>query len=215
MWNPLYDKWASVHQLKKDCLGYHLLKSRDLDEQLAAYQLRHTSVREYAFAVPTPEAVRQILQIAPRIVDFGAGTGYWAKILTAAGGDVVAIDNVQPGTLNSYMDGQEIGKWFPVQHGNVSDLACHSDRALLLCWPPYNDSTASDAVKAWGGNVVIYIGEGWGGCTADDSFFELMKAEFEDGDDIDIPHWYGVRDYIQIYRRRGYEPPTRKIELED
>lgn len=102
-----------------------------------------------------------------------------------------------------------------MQHGDVADLAAYRDRALFLCWPPYSDPMARDAVKAWGGNVCIFIGEGWGGCVADDSFFELMKEEFEDPDYIDIPMWYGVRDYVHIHLRKGYQPPTRKIELED
>lgn len=108
MWNPLYERWASVHDKTRDCIGYYNLRG-DIEQQVNAYRLREQSVREYAFAVPTPEAVRQIVQVAPRIVDFGAGTGYWAKILTAAGADVVAIDNVAPGQSNGFMGGQTVG----------------------------------------------------------------------------------------------------------
>ncbi len=51
---------------------------------------------------------------------------------------------------------------------------------LLIPFPEYNKDWAYNALKKFKGDSVIYIGEGRGGCTADDQFHEYLDKEFEE-----------------------------------
>ena len=53
--------------------------------------VRTFACRAYAFAVPNAEALAVLRQHSP-LVEWGAGTGYWAALLQRAGADVVALD---------------------------------------------------------------------------------------------------------------------------
>ena len=49
----------------------------------------------------------------------------------------------------------------------------YADRTLLLVWPTWNETWASDAVDAYhaaGGDRVVFVGEGPGGRTGDSGF---------------------------------------------
>ena len=61
---------------------------------------------------------------------------------------------------------------------------------------------ASDTLKSFTGNKLIYIGEYELGCTADQKFFDIMKDEWESVESIDIPQWYNVQDSCSLWRRK-------------
>lgn len=90
-----------------------------------------------------------------------------------------------------------------MRHGTTSAAAAHRDRALLLVWPPYGSPMARLAANAWRGEVLVYVGEGPGGCTADDSFHNLMEREFAEVAEVANPCWDGIHDWVQIYRRKS------------
>lgn len=170
------------------------------DGALEAYRARRTLVGRYAWAVPDEAAVTLLCELGP-IVEIGAGSGYWASLVAAAGGDVVAYDAVAPGT-----PGHEFGHhhgWYPVARGGPERAAAHSDRVLLLCWPPYATGFALECLEAYRGDTVVYVGEGRGGCCGDDGFHELLARDWETVRTLDIPHWPLVHDRLSVHRRRG------------
>lgn len=216
-WNPLFDRWA--HHNPRGPRGFWELA--DGDNILDMMRARWTATRDYAFAVPTPEAIAAIMAAAPRLVELGAGTGYWAKLLADAGADILAFDVVPAGTANAYAardwdapapatpnaslpahEGQRIGRWFSVAVGDAASLAAHHDRALLLVWPPM-DAMAVEALTVWRGDVLVYVGE-WGGCNADDAFFERLEAEFDEVASLGLPQWEGLHDELWVFRRRVF-----------
>ena len=68
---------------------------------------------------------------------------------------------------------------------------------------PFDTSFASDCLKNYKGNDLIYIGEGSGGCTGDEQFFELLDAEWDGVDnDVNIPKYEGLHDYLYYFRRK-------------
>ena len=208
MWNPLYDRWeAEVGHEPEGPFGYRSFS-------IERFRAREEMIETYAFSVPTHDVLKTIVQHAPRIVELGAATGYWAKVLSDCGADVVAYDHVKPGTKNTYFHGQEIARWFPVRHGDIDTLSAHEDRALLLSWPPMDD-TAARAVEAWRGGILVYVGESQGGCTADDAFFGRLEADFEEMECLALPQWPGLHDYVYIHHRRGYVPKTRRVLVLD
>ena len=55
--------------------------------------LRSYASKEYAWAVPTNEAISAILSYGQNVLELGSGLGNWAWLLEAAGGNVVAVDD--------------------------------------------------------------------------------------------------------------------------
>lgn len=162
---------------------------------LAAYMRRRELAFEYAWAIPNPTALEALVALSP-LVEIGAGTGYWKKLLAEAGADVVAYDKA-PYENN----------WVHAVHSEVlvggSEMVIqHPGRALFMCWPIMG-SMAVDCVRSYSGAHVAYIGEPPGGCTADDAFFELLEAQFTSVREVDLPQWYGIHDYMTIYRRKA------------
>jgi hypothetical protein len=84
----------------------------------------------------------------------------------------------------------------------IEAVQAHPKRVLLISWPSYNEPWATGVLRAYRGNLFFYIGEHSGGCCADDSFFHLLGAEWEEVECVDIPCWSGIHDYLFIYRRK-------------
>lgn len=225
--NPLLDAWREIFGSDAPYTDWGRTEAamatgnyaQAMDRYRDAYKLRRELTSLYSFAVPTDDALDAILDLGP-VVEIGAGTGYWAKLLRERGGDVAAYDLL----------GEKWAKWFPdglldrVDLGDVDMAAKHADRTLLLVWPPYGTSMAYDALTAYedaGGHHVVYVGEGPGGCTADDDFHDRITASCDEcryNDDepcptgghhavwrkareITIPQWEGIRDYMTIHER--------------
>ena len=163
-----------------------------------SYTRRGDCCREYAWAVPTDEAIQKIVEYSP-VVELGAGTGYWAHLVSQAGGDILRYDKAQP------LDNVDWGytkAWCGLRLGGPSKAKKHSDRTLLLVWPPYDNPFAADCLKAYKGSTVIFVGEGEGGCTGDDEFFEILQSSYIKIEEVGIPQWGGIHDYMSIHKRR-------------
>ena len=154
---------------------------------------REALVREYAWAVPTREAVETIVEYDP-IVEIGAGTGYWAWCIDQLGGVVAATDIEPPEStyrrVAAYDGRRRVNAMIPDEH----------DAALLMVWPPYTDPMAADALNAYPGETVIYVGEGRGGCTADDRFHRLLHEDWQLVETVDIPTYLGLHDRLEVWR---------------
>ncbi len=155
----------------------------------------------YSWTITDPATVDFIVEhAAPRVIDPLAGSGWWAKLLTERGLDVLASD-LEPGA----------SKWH--SHGVVTPVltldareavAAHGrDRTLLLSWPPYVDDLGANVVAAYGGNRIIYIGEGEGGCCGDDAMFAAFDTCWVEVAGIRPVQWFGMHDYVTVYERKG------------
>ena len=127
----------------------HYAKQLELLHDLIALPLQRT----FGFGIPSNAVLVKILEYAPRIVEMGAGTGYWSCCLSRMGADVVAYDPYPTGQLaphtqeeknsNEFLSSQS---YFSVQVGDASTVFGGSsyldmlDRALLLVWPNNSDS---------------------------------------------------------------------------
>jgi len=105
-----------------------------------------------AFAVPSDALAERIAALAPRIVECGAGTGYWTSVLRLHGADIVAYDANPPSTrTNSGAAGASAAEnaffssdaaFTEVHQGDGTSVFKGDDgkslaagRALLLVWP--------------------------------------------------------------------------------
>ena len=201
--------WEIVRQLPVGSIGLHYEGRMEPDcywfgpcDDLRSFSDRHTLCMTFAWSIISPGDVAWIKSRlnGAGIVEPGAGHGYWAWQLTQAGISVAAYEPRDPGD-NNFVAGQP---WFPVLPGDHDTPKHHPDRSLLLCWPSYSEPWASQALANYKGGQLFYAGEGWGGCCADDSFFELLDAEWEEADTApDHVSYSGIHCYLTEYRRKG------------
>jgi len=169
--------------------------------------LRHVLVRHYAWSIPSPGDILWLEKILDGrgVVEIGAGSGYWAWQLRQRGIEVVAVDNRDWGYEWEIM-------WSPVDDGGISVASYHPDKALMLIWPPYGSSMAWDALGAYDGDLVIYAGEGEGGCTGDDAFHRALVKEWEEiGYSPVHPTYDGIHCDLRAYRRKTPRNVPRRI----
>lgn len=245
-------------------------KTRTFSER--EWPSRDELVKLYSWSIPSPVVLRFILSHLDgrAIVEMGAGTGYWASLLSLGGARVDAFDQAPPdqggnwyhSEHEEYYDfitqadvdehnrrlqplidsaaqlakltaetdnpfpimappeppcvGDQVRRlrpvetdhreiFFPVAKGSVEVLDRFPDHVLMISWPPHDSPFARDALAAYRGDTFIYIGEGIGGCTADDDFFALLEDEWEEvaGLFAEFVSWSGINDAITIYRRKS------------
>lgn len=111
-------------------------------------------------AVPSAAALQEIQDFCSgrKIIEIGAGTGYWASLLQAKGHTdraacrgqaVVPIDNGSEPVDCQYTEViQADGREFLAAHDTREDV-------LMCCWPRSMD----DWLAAFGGQALICIGE--------------------------------------------------------
>lgn len=126
----------------------HYAKQLELLHDLIAIPLQRT----FGFGIPSNAILNKIMEYAPRIVEMGAGTGYWSYCLSRMGADIVAYDPYPTGhKASNHQNGKDSNEflssqsYFPVQVGDASTVFDGSnsdmlDRALLIVWPNNPDS---------------------------------------------------------------------------
>ena len=156
---------------------------------------RNLLTAQYAWAIPNAAALECLAQHGP-IVEIGAGGGYWAMLVRQMGVDVLAIDN------RSTHQEETIHYWCEVEHGGAERAAEYSYRTLFLCWPPYDNDAAEVAVRCYRGSTVIYVGEQHG-CTGTGELEDLLAAEWDEVQQVAIPQWPFIHDYLRVLRRKA------------
>lgn len=181
-WNPLFTLFYETCQWGNGQVGSFM----------NAFTVREQALSKYSWAVPNEGAIDLIARYSP-LVEIGAGTGYWARLLEDAGADIVAYD-LKPNE----------NPWTCIYQGNALVSQLHPYRTLFLCWPPLEDNMALHALVAHhlaGGMRVVFVGEGEGGCTANDAFFEFLEKHYVRELTYTIPQWPGVNDRLSVHRR--------------
>lgn len=170
---------------------------------------------KYAWTVTDPASLAFVASfLAPSAVEIGAGTGYWAWMMAQMGIDIVAYDSAPPNLIfnewHSPWDGQAgcfTGQlretYYPVVLGGPENLALHSDRTLLLSWPPYRSNMALKCLTYYAGDRLIYIGEGEGGDCATTAFFKHLNKNWRLVASHTPVYWYRSGDTITLYERMG------------
>jgi hypothetical protein len=166
--------------------------------KLTPFYNRQELVNEFAWAVPTEEAIDEITEFlgGQVVIDIASGTGYWSYLLKQKGNIPIAVD-IEPREK----------PWFDTLSLNVTTLyrklEVFNNAALMFCWPPYSEPMAYRVLKKYQGNKVIYIGEGHGGCTADDAFHELLDADYQEVKEVVIPQFNGLHDKMWFFERNN------------
>jgi hypothetical protein len=162
----------------------------------------------YAYAIPSPATLDWVAEFCAgqRLVELGAGRGYWAAQLARTGLDVEAYDSEPPDKVDNPSfprAGEQANVWHPV--GTLDEFESdRSDHVLFLCWPPgWGSTMASDALASFGGERLIFMGQPRGGMTGDDAFFDALSAGWElAAEDPRYVSWWNLADVAQGWVRR-------------
>jgi hypothetical protein len=154
----------------------------------------------WSWAVPINKAIEMIAKYSP-IIEIGAGKGYWANLISKKGGIIHAYDK-KPYMNHWCSPGK---KYYPVSIGTTDVLKERRYRncSLFICWPPFLGELACEALKAFKGDIFIYIGESSGGCTGNDLFFMELEEHWREIESQGLPNWEGMNDYLAVYERRS------------
>lgn len=170
----------------------HLQALRDFDN----FNQRSAFTHRFAWSIPDVQYGLAIRKLNVPIIEIGAGTGYWAWWLKQFGIDIIAYDT-EP-YKNHYVDAQ----WTDVLKGSYRHMAKHRERSLMMCWPPYDEPLAYNALQFYTGEYLVYVGEGEDGCTADHNFYDLLSREWEEVYRKYAVNWSGIHSHNCIYRRK-------------
>jgi len=165
--------------------------------------LRQHFLTHYAHTISDPGTfwflIRNLVRLGnSRLVSIGAGTGYWEALLAPLLSHVAAFDISPPDILpNEYHTEAQL--FHPVHLGGAEKAADFPDHTLFLSWPPPGP-LAFDALEAYAGNLLIYMGvPEW---TGSGSFFHQLLTRWKL---IDFRHpvrWPGVEDTIWVLARK-------------
>ena len=123
--------------------------------------LRNFTTQEYAWAIPSNEALSTILSYGRNIVEIGSGRGYWASLLAAAGGNVTAVDDRKYDYNTVYFPEtvHQDGAAYLKENGGAQQAT------LFVCWGGWSYKDFDDALVAFKGKYLAVVGEDAGGCT--------------------------------------------------
>lgn len=142
------------------------------------FSARQIVIQEYGYPLLNNKFLNDFATILKndKVLDVGAGSGFLAKQLNARGINITAIDKYQ--SNNNYGFTTPYFKIYEddgVNHLKNSGIMYDT---IILSWPPYDTDMAYKILEALvPGQRLIYIGEGQGGCTADEAFFKLLQQK--------------------------------------
>lgn len=163
--------------------------------------LRLAFAREYAFSVPTEEALAKIALFSKKIIESGAATGYWAALLANNYDCSMLCFDIRSG--DEY---RSIGSWYSVrQRDDVPGIlrTFNPEAALMMAWPPHLLPMAYDHLKAFRGDKFIHIGEGYNGASGDQAFWTELTEHWTCVETIPLPQYPAINDSVQLYRRNS------------
>lgn len=168
--------------------------SRFSFDNISMFMRRSEIIPSYGFALPSSEIVLELSQ--HKLIEVGAGTGFFAKLVSNMGGDIIASDP------SIGYDGHLVrGLHFDIETLEaVEAVLKYSDRDVFMSWPCYDKSWAYEtALKISSGRKLFLISEGMGGCCADDNLFDYLKKNFQHINAMNIPNWPGINDRMDVF----------------
>ena len=194
----------SIESHRTRTYDYALENNSSLEEfsDESLFLQRRDALREkYSYGIPNEEAIKVICKYSP-IWEVGSGTGYWAKLISEQGGQIIAseLDG-----LNRYFPKGNIGEYFPIKilpSEKPDDLDIPSLFTLFICWPPDDSPMAYEYLNGYRGATFIYVGESKGGCCGTYQFFELLENQWQLERTVAIPQYPHIHDYLAVYKRK-------------
>jgi hypothetical protein len=187
----------------------HLLEEANPDHGYFSFMSREKFVKTYSWSIPSLAGVQALKKFAGNgwVLEICSGYGLWGALLKkeqvtcfstdlhvsgqhVLSSNVYCKHNLSPFTYIHNADAVDAVKRFPAD-------------VLFMSWPCYDEPFAYEALLHFKGNKLAYIGEGNGGCTANEDFYNELEANWEEQDVIHIPKWMGIHDSLRLYTRKA------------
>jgi hypothetical protein len=175
-----------------------------MKEEISSSMARWPYVEEYGFVLLTQETIQALIQLlqGKHTLDVGAGTGYLASLLADAGIPITAVDSFCE-------DFRFKHQWIEMLECDATELLPGVYDAVILSWPTYDTDFGYRVIsKMKPGQMLIYQGEGDGGCTGDNQFHaELYEPHWlampDETNDLNEHHrqFWGIHDRWFVYKR--------------
>lgn len=182
---------------------------REMINSLDGYRLRSNFIKKMGFALIANEWIKPLSQwISNRkCLEVMSGTGALSFALQQQGIDITATDDFSWKPHEDWEGNNRL--WAIIENVdaiNAVEKYGESIDIIIMSWPYMDDIALKVLQKMREINpscIMIYIGEGCGGCTADDDFHNTMNEieddEFEQAIS-DFKHWWGLHDYPQLIK---------------
>jgi len=170
---------------------------------------REVYIRWFGYSIPCQGAVDALRRhfSGRRVVDAGAGTGYWSAIMRryVPGIRIVACDNRFGKFRRRFRrPTEQVFGIAPVRVRNVDAVRMiRPDTHVFMSWPMYQSDFGYKVVKAISpGCILVLISEGPGGCCGNDKMFDHVEAKCDEIEAVVIPQFDGIHDRMQVFRKK-------------
>lgn len=178
------------------------------------WDVREEYTQYVGWSLLTMDTALQLANICygRRVADLGCGTGYLTYVLRKLGvEDITACDNtVHP---HPFID--------DIQQVDYTNIDLSQYDVILLSWPPYDKPQAAlVAARIQPHQLLIYQGEGHGGCTGDDNFHLMLRSDFASVEEFTVNlnarhlTFDGIHDSWTVYRKQS-EFTKQRDDLKD
>ena len=187
--------WADDENIWDNALQEITSAFDGVDRKALMFALREHIVNRWGFSLPKPQLLNAIQNLGP-IVEVGSGAGWLTHCLQNKGIDVIATD---------------INPW-DHPHTDILSLAAdqavksHPTRTVLMSWPSLDGKWPKIMLDAMaGGQKLVLISEGRGGCCANGDFFDTLHNGFQRlGVFPKATHpWAGINDMTEIWQKHS------------
>lgn len=175
--------------------------------------IRNSYITNYGFSIITKELIDELKEFIGdrKVLEVMGGNGYLSRCLHEAGVDIICTDTNEWATSKKVSSRYQnwVNTWYPIEQLDaVEAIEKYNDRdVVIMSWPPYCEPTDVDVLNEclWRGKTLIYIGEGEGGCTGTDQFFEIVddlgdkgkvRHNLYSGTTFDMLQFFGMHDQV-------------------
>ncbi|MBU1690650.1 MAG: hypothetical protein KKD65_07920 [Gammaproteobacteria bacterium] len=175
------------------------------------HQRKHYN-QEFGFCLFTAECIFSLAALCKdkKVLEAGSGSGWLADQLAQQGIAITAADWTDYRQPRDTKRGYPMRSVFRLDHlGDAVALLPGSFDVVLLVWPNLDTPFGEQVAHAMcSGQIMILEGEGKGGSTATDAFFDVLSADFErlDAETLALNEHHrtfpGLHDRWQILRKK-------------
>jgi hypothetical protein len=168
------------------------LRKHECKTQIDKILLRRKFVGIISFAIPNATAIAEIKKFVAtdKVLEVGAGLGFWAKLLRLIDIDVLSTD----------IEEQPIS-YIPIEKiDGVEAVKKYKDRnVLMMIWPEYKE-WPNEVLQNFTGNKFIYIGN-FSEC-ASEKFYERCENEWNIVTTVETARWVDFNGDVYLYKKK-------------
>lgn len=174
------------------------------------FKIRSKYIEEYSFSLYSLEELKILSKLFGnnRVYEFGCGSGYLTSQMKQLGCNYYGIDNYQTRYRGGYTF--DNGNSDVIKENAIKFFTqrAKSSKFIVMSWPDYTSPFAYRLARLMRkGSILVYKGEDYGGCTADDKFFNYIETHFKQDQKLSDKlnkysnQFLGAHDYWYVWTK--------------